>query len=74
MDDLIGNSHNHRTVDGDKLVKLRQRLGFNQAKFARIAGWSQQRQSELEVPGKHEIKINIADTITEIAVSGNTTV
>ncbi len=72
-DGLISESRSHKVVDGTALVDRRQELGLTQATFARLCNWSQQYQSMLERPGKHEITTNIAKTIAEIAISENTT-
>lgn len=62
---VITPSRFHRTVNGMELVKAREGLFMNQQSFAWRCRWSKQYQSQIEVPGEHEISTASANKILE---------
>ncbi len=66
FDGVVGPSVWHRTIDGDKLVAARNRLGMSQEAFAAACGHSRQFQQRLERPGLWEITTQMAEKIEKI--------
>ena len=64
--DVITETPYHRAVSGPLLVQRREAIGLTQTRFAELAGWTQQYQSWLELPGLHEVTIDTAATIKKI--------
>ena len=67
MATLIQPSKFHFVIDGTALVKARERAGFEtQGPFAEKCGWTQQHQSQLELPGEHEIGLETAEALERV--------
>lgn len=66
FDGVVGPSVWHRTIDGDKLVAARNRLGMSQKAFAEACGYSQQFQQQIERPGSWEVTTQMAQKIEDV--------
>lgn len=62
-DALVSASIYHRTLDGNKLVEIRNYLGISQQEFADRCDHSRPFQSQIEAPGGHEVLTSRSDTI-----------
>lgn len=51
---------------GEWLVEAREKAGLTQEEMARLVGWSHQRQSYLERPGRHAITAEVVERIDEV--------
>lgn len=60
---FIEPSNMHRSIDGIQLARYRERMNLSQQQFANRCGWSQQFQSKLECPGRHEVNIDVVRQI-----------
>ncbi len=63
---LIRPSDDHRKVNGTELVEAREGLFVSQRVFAKLCGWSQPYQCQLEVPGWHEIPTEQGEKILRV--------
>lgn len=64
-EDVVLPSQDHRSVDGNNLVKARIKMGLTQEDFAVLCNHSRQFQGRLESPGLHEVS---AFKATEISM------
>lgn len=54
---------------GIDLVKAREALNLSQAEFAEKCGWTQQHQSQLELPGiEHKLDSEKKEALTKIGI------
>ncbi len=66
MPNLINNSLYHKSIAGAELVRRREALGLSQAELATKCGVSQGYISQIERPGRWEVRVRFADKLAEI--------
>lgn len=55
---------------GFELAEARESLGLSQAEFAEKCGWTQQYQSQLELPGiKHRLSLEKREVLMNVGIS-----